>query len=155
MNLVMAVSADGYAAKGPGDDMRWTGRDDKEAFRLLTYSASRLFAGIETQRAMPALRDRPVYPISRNVTLGCTLEYAAATWPEATLIGGPTVAEAAVRAGLIDRAFISVVPMVLMSGIRFDWMGLFGQSGQYDAAREVRLGQAVIGIFSRKGSGSC
>ena len=110
MNLLLARSADGYLARGPVDSMNWTPAEDKRLFRLLTgVSDQPLLVGGTTGRQLPPLPGREVVVVSRQ---GLTLEAAAARYPGAWLIGGPTVALAAVEAGLVSRAVICVATHV-------------------------------------------
>lgn len=56
MNLLLAVSKDGFLCKGPDDDMKWTGPLDKFAFKLLTMSSDQpLLAGSTTYNMMTKL----------------------------------------------------------------------------------------------------
>lgn len=119
MKLLMAVSSDGFLASGPSDDMKWTGKDDKSLFRLLTLADRRpLLAGAATARQMPPLKDRLLVSITNrpNAPNEMTLDYAAWCYPEAWLIGGPTIALAAMKMGLVDTAYLSVTKAVLGSG---------------------------------------
>ncbi len=114
MKLLLAVSNDGYLCQGAEDDMRWTGPTDKAVFRLLTMSDKRpLFAGKRTAALMPKLPGRTLLALS---TTGLTLHSAAMMHPDAWLIGGPTAALAALRDGLIRRAFICRVGAILGGG---------------------------------------
>lgn len=108
MRLLLACSADGFFAKGAQDDMTWTPPIDKAVFRLLTLSdAEPLVAGATTFSQMPSLKGRALYKLSRSdLVSGLTLEGAYALYPRAWLIGGPAVAEAALHAGMVSRAFI-------------------------------------------------
>lgn len=122
MRLVMAVSADGFVARGPDDDMTWTGPADKFVFKLLTLSSdSPLYAGGRTYDQMPPLKGRRLVRLSRGLD-GAKLHEA---WldPLAWLIGGPEVAEQALAAGMVDRAFICRVPAVLGHGLSFESLG--------------------------------
>lgn len=127
MRLLLASSADGYLARGPEDDMKWTGPIDKAVFRLLTLSNGNdvLLAGSRTFDQMPKLPGRTMERLSRkgedgtadSWKEGTSLEAAAACWPDAWLIGGPTVAREALQLGLVRRAFICVSPVELGSGM--------------------------------------
>lgn len=118
MRLLLASSADGYLARGPEDDMKWTSPIDKAVFRLLTISNADdvLLAGSRTFDQMPRLAGRRMERLSRGPK-GLGLSEAASRWPSAWLIGGPEVAVAALRLGLISRAFICVSPVELREGI--------------------------------------
>lgn len=121
LKLLMAVSSDGFVARSADDDMRWTGPADKFLFKLLTTSSGNgvLLAGRTTAEQMPALPYRQLVALSRNGCGALTLEQASHFYGEAWLIGGPTVALAALQAGLVNRAYISRVPAVLGGGLPF------------------------------------
>lgn len=119
MKLILAVSRDGFVARGPTDDMTWTGPLDKFAFKLLTLSDGQpLYAGRVTFESLPPLKGRTVRRISRDGREGSSsLEQAWTNGEEAWLIGGPSIAEAALHAGYVNRVFLCVVPEDLGSGI--------------------------------------
>jgi dihydrofolate reductase len=120
--LLLAVSADGFLAKGPDDDMRWTGAQDKFLFKLLTTAGDdrTMLVGHKTAAAMPAiLPHRRLVPLSRDLRKGLNLDTAADRWPDAWLIGGPTVALAALQRGLVDRAYICRNIVSIFGGIPF------------------------------------
>lgn len=117
LKLVMAVSADGFVAKGPRDDMRWTGHLDKQLFKLLTVSHPVLLVGRKTFEVMPKLPWRRVVPLSRDPTLGVTLEQAVSLYPGAWLGGGAEVAETALRAGLVETTYLCRVGARLGGGL--------------------------------------
>lgn len=119
LKLIMAVSADGFVAKGPCDDMRWTGFTDKQVFRLLTASHPILLVGRQTAGVMPQLPWRRVVTLSRSSSKGITLERAAADYPGAWLGGGAQVALAALEAGLIETSFICHTSAMLGQGVEF------------------------------------
>ena len=124
MRLLLASSADGYLARGPDDDMKWTGPVDKAVFRLLTLSNGNdvLLAGSRTFDQMPKLPGRHMERLSReDKPFGkhprLDLTVAAGCFPDAWLIGGPTVAREALQLGLVRRAFICVSPVELGGGM--------------------------------------
>jgi dihydrofolate reductase len=113
MRLILAVSADGFLATGPDDDMSWTGPDDKAAFRLLTSVGGVYGAGSTTFDQMPALPGRRGYRITRNpgsarapLESSMTLGRFAHAFPDAWLLGGPTVALEALRTGMVDQVYL-------------------------------------------------
>ena len=117
MRVLLAISADDYLARGPDDDMRWTGREDKQIFRLLTSIDTDvpLLAGSVTAKLMPQLPGRKVLSISRGSHL--TLEKAFEYFPQAWLIGGLTVVLAAIDAGMVDKVYLSRSPETLGGGV--------------------------------------
>lgn len=119
--LLMAVSSDGFLARGPDDDMRWTGHSDKKLFRLLTETSpdSIVLAGRKTAELLPVLPRRRVKVISRDHTKGITLQEASWAHGNSWLIGGPSVALEAVQANLVDTAVIVIAAANLGTGIPF------------------------------------
>lgn len=120
MKLLIAVSADGFVATGPSDNMRWTGLQDKAVFRLLTLTSDQvLLAGRVTAELMPTLSGRTLVPLSLGKG-GISLEEASIYYPDAWLIGGYTVALEALHRGYIKEAIISRVGSSIGSGYRFE-----------------------------------
>lgn len=139
LKLIMAVSADGYLARGPEDDMSWTGKDDKAVFRLLTSVGAACGVGYGSWRLMPReLPGRSLVPITtdgrmvpnytptfgevegsapvpdwagyeRSVTLG---RFAYEN-PNGWLLGGPRVAYEALDIGLVDQVYLCRSAVVL------------------------------------------
>jgi dihydrofolate reductase len=101
LRLVMAVSANGYLATGPNDDMSWTGLDDKQVFRLLTSVGGPLLAGRLTAEKLPNLHHRSVIPVSKG-----QLHDLSVIYPDAWLIGGSTIAYSALRTGYVKSAWM-------------------------------------------------
>lgn len=119
LKLIMAVSADGFVAKGAKDDMRWTGFTDKQVFRLLTASHPILLVGRQTFDIMPPLPWRRVIPLSRDPDKGISLEQAVAEYPGAWLGGGAQVAQAALEADLVETSYVCHTSAMLGEGIPF------------------------------------
>jgi dihydrofolate reductase len=116
LKLIMGVSADGFVARGPTDDMTWTGSTDKRVFRLLTSVGGVLGAGRRTFEQLPRLEGRTVVSLSRN---GVTLNEFCRLYPDAWLIGGQEVALEALRLNLVDQAFLCNSREVFLSfGVR-------------------------------------
>jgi hypothetical protein len=98
----MAVSKDGWFCRAPEDRLEWLGREDMALFRVLTSSDGGVcLVGSRTRALMPAeLPGRTLYTINRT-HLRC-FKPGQPGW----LLGGPTVAHAALDAGLVTEAHI-------------------------------------------------
>ncbi len=117
MKLLLAASADGFLCKGLDDDMKWTGPNDKAVFKLLTLADGMpLLAGSRTKKMLPTLPHRKVFGISHIG--GMNLEQAQLTFPDSYLIGGPTIAMAAIEAGFIHHTVICQGGVGIHEGIR-------------------------------------
>lgn len=131
LDLVMAQSSDGYFAKGKDDDMTWTGRKDKQAFKLLTSAGNTsILAGPNTALNMPELSNRTVYAVRsfkpfygylvNKGTLTREISYSNITNKQfngAKVIGGPKLAQSVLDDGYIRYAYISVIKKKLHKGI--------------------------------------
>jgi hypothetical protein len=103
----MAVSGDGYLARGPDDDMSWTGPLDKAVFRALTAIGGVVAAGSHTFDLMPkVLHGRTLLRLSRTSILSWSLEQLARVQPGAWLVGGPTVVRAALDSNLVAEVHL-------------------------------------------------
>ncbi len=59
MKVIMGVSADGYTAKGPHDDMSWTPLLDRQIFRAMTLTGGgKLVMGSNTYKSLVRIGDR-------------------------------------------------------------------------------------------------
>ena len=110
MRAIMAVSRDGYLARGPRDDMSWTGKADKAIFRLLTtLGGGQLGAGSRTYDAMPSpsLHGRQIHRLSRKPRSldGRTLDlnWFQLAHPNGWLIGGREIVLEALETGLLTE----------------------------------------------------
>jgi dihydrofolate reductase len=130
MSLIMAQSSDGYFAAGENDDMKWTGKKDKLAFKLLTNEGNtNLLCGLNTALNMPELEGRSLWAvrsgnqagwISRNGFIINEITYASIshrTFYGAKVIGGPKLAKSVIKDGYIKYAYISVIPTELKQGL--------------------------------------
>lgn len=126
MKIIMAVSQDGFVARGPADDMRWTGKMDKQLFRLLTSSGQGIVGvGSTTLALMPDLPGRRLKHITRSPSRDqyksprpraeqMTLEGFQLRYPDEWLAGGITVARAALDKGLVSALFLTRIPGVFL-----------------------------------------
>lgn len=126
MKLILARSQDGFLCRDALDDMHWTGKLDKLIFKLLTISDGQpLAAGSATAKLLPTLVGRQLLVVSQRPKEymdkhrwpAYTLEDLNYFYPDCWLIGGPTVALAALQQGFVKRAFICNIPTALKAGI--------------------------------------
>jgi dihydrofolate reductase len=117
LKLVMAVSHDGFVAKGPTDDMRWTGSTDKQVFRLLTGTGGVVGVGRRTAELMPEkLAGRTLIRLSSFS--GMNLGQFAYKYDGAWLAGGQTIAMEALRIDLVDEVHLCRNAVELGEGVR-------------------------------------
>lgn len=118
MRLILGVSADGYLARGPNDDMRWLGPMDKKVFRVLTGIDGLLVVSKKTAEAMPSeLPGRRLFPVSSSDPNLPDLEEAFLKYGSyAWLIGGPSLALLALKEGYIHETVLCVSDRLAFSG---------------------------------------
>lgn len=118
LKLVMAVSHDGFVARGPNDDMSWTGHYDKQLFRVLTGVGGTIGVGRVTAESIPkVLQGRTLQVLSGSPRFGMTLGSFAYKYPGAWLGGGQTVALEALRGGYLDEVHLCRAPAELGEGV--------------------------------------
>jgi dihydrofolate reductase len=110
MKLVMAVSRDGWLARDAEDDMSWLGSTDKAVFRILTGVGGVVGVSHRTAECMPGnLPGRRVIFLSRyekKTSHVMALEDFQHSHPDGWLIGGPTLAHAAMEARYLDEVHL-------------------------------------------------
>lgn len=110
MKLLMAVSKDGFVARSSDDDMSWLGAIDKAVFRILTGVGGVVGCSLKTAKLMPKqLPGRQIVHISRCYRpeiLTYSLAEFNRYYPGAWLIGGPTLAIAALANGYIKEVHL-------------------------------------------------
>ncbi len=144
MRLIMAVSEDGFLARGHDDDMSWTLPMDKKIFKLLTSVGGKLAAGRVTFDLMPKDLDggRTLYNLSRK---SMVLPGFALRHPDAWLVGGPSIATVALKDGHIDEVhLIHNKGVNLISGIHMKTLG-----DPWPKVQENDFGDVVHQVFKR------
>ena len=141
LDVILAMSSDNFFAKNGWDDMKWTGSDDKLLFKALTmYDNTTLLCGPKTVEAMPT----DFYPASE------WLFYREITFKDlpkdknligAKLIGGPKLVEAAIDAGYVRTAYISVIDKELDSGYGKE---LYQRHFEFCRYQELEFGKAKL-----------
>ena len=154
LDVILAISSDGYFAKNSWDNMKWTGLDDKLLFKALTmYNNTTLLCGPATAETMPSLKHRNV-KVVRTKTDGFFtangLLYREMKFKDlpkdknligAKLIGGPKLVEAAIDAGYVRTAYISVIDKKLGSGYGKE---LYQRHFQFCRYQELEFGKAKL-----------
>ena len=160
MKLIMAVSGDGFVAKGPDDDMSWTGPIDKAVFKLLTSTSDVLAVSAKSLEMMPKQlpgRGR-IYALSTDPRRGIQLEDFAAMFPDAWLLGGQDLALYAMKNGFVDKAYLcrAMTSMLVAAG-----PNLFATDPSEDPPEDLedtRIPDKLTDYFTRrryvKGRGS-
>lgn len=155
LRVLMAVSADGFVARGPDDDMRWTGPDDKQLFRSLTQVGGALGMGRVTyDLCAEKLRTygRRTVCLSSRPGHGMGLGEFAFSHPGAWLIGGQTVVKEAIRIGLVDEVHLVENPNELGHGVRLDLPVYDEHLWGFDAKLHLNWGWLVHRVFRRRGT---
>lgn len=117
LKLIMAVSSDGYLARGPDDDMRWTGKLDKTLFHLMTSVGGVCGTGSKTWSFMPTLPGRLLLRLTRS---GTSVREFSERYPGAWLLGGPTVARGALEMDLVAEAHLFRSTHALKPAVKSD-----------------------------------
>lgn len=173
MKLIMAVSGNGFVAKGPDDDMSWTGLTDKAVFKLLTSTSDVLAVSAKSLESMPKqLPGRgKLYGLSTDPRRGVPLEDFAAMFPGAWLLGGQELAVYAMKNGFVDKAYIcraldkelKYAPMVQFKGVEetdtrvpdklTDYFArrryAKGRGSWWDRAMQVKIGDLLVEVYER------
>ncbi len=153
LRVLMAVSADGYVAKGSDDDMSWTGLDDKQLFRSLTVSGGVLGMGRTTYDLCgEKLRTfgRRTVCLSSRPGHGIGLGAFAFSHPGAWLVGGLTVVREAVRLDLVDEVHLIENPNELGHGVPMD-LPVYEAPWSLDGKLRLNWGCLVHRVFRRQG----
>lgn len=107
MNIIMAVSKDGYVARGPTDDMSWLGGEDKAVFRILTGVGGMVAVSRKTANLMPKhLEGRTLLALSSREEADGDLEDFSRRHNVRWLAGGQTLALVALRRALVGEVHI-------------------------------------------------
>ena len=149
MPLIMAVSRDGFVCRDENDVMSWTGPSDKAAFQLLTSAYPVMGAGSNTFELMKGktFKGRELVRISRRgypAQLGyftSTLSLFSMGYRPKCLIGGQTVALAALKADYISDIYLCWSDRKLFSGVQLDERLLHGPM---KLAQEIKFGDVFV-----------
>lgn len=137
--IIAALSADGFIAKDDKHSpFNWTSKEDKKRFIELTKKAGVVVMGSNTFATLPnALRERVniVYSRSKKFEGAETTskepaelvkELEARGFKEVAICGGSHIYTMFMKAGVVDRLFLTVEPILFGKGI-----GLFNDDLLY------------------------
>lgn len=107
MRLILGVSSDGYLSRETKDRMDWLGPTDKAVFRILTSVGGVCGVSVKTAALMPSsLPGRRMCLISRSLDEGMSLVEFSNRFPGGWLLGGPTLAKAALELDLVSEVHL-------------------------------------------------
>ena len=123
MKALYATSFNGYMAKGPDDDMSWTGKVDKQLFKLITTVAQVCVISKNLSNMLPdkVLKDpnRKFIICDKDVDernlRKCNFWYS-----DAILLGGPLFIKEALKEDVIDMVIECVVQDVIFANTRYE-----------------------------------
>jgi len=161
MKLIMAVSGDGFVAKGPDDDMSWVGPIDKAVFKLLTSTSDVLAVSAKSLEYMP--KELPgrgrLFGLSTDPRRGVPLEDFAAMYPNAMLLGGQELGLYAMKNGFVDKAYICRALNAQADGpqsIRDKLTDYFarrrytkGRGSWWDQTMRVKMDDLLVEVYER------
>jgi len=158
MKLIMAVSSDGFVARGEDDDMSWTGSMDKAVFKLLTTTNDVLAVSAKSLQYMPkSLPGRGrIYGLSTQPGKGVALEDLAPVAPDAWLLGGQELGMFAMKNGFVNKAYICISPARIEAGIEDKLQPYFerrryskGRGSWWDRSMRVKFGDVMVDVWDR------
>lgn len=162
MNLIMAISNNGYVARSADDDMSWTGPIDKAVFRLLTSTNPVLAVSAKTLEYMPkTLPGRgKLYALSTNPSKGVALEDLVQMAPDAWLLGGQELALYALKNGFVTKAYLCIATEATLvpnpDAIEDKLRPYFenrrhseGRGSWWDQSLRVKIGSLLVEVWER------
>jgi dihydrofolate reductase len=108
INLIVAVSQNGVIGKG--SDLPW-GRslsEDLKNFKALTMGGT-LYVGKKTAATLPPLKGREVKVLGREGYPSLDTIKTITPTPDAWIIGGAEIYNAALKLGIVDKVYLSIV----------------------------------------------
>ena len=166
MNLIMAISRNGYVARSADDDMSWTGPIDKAVFKLLTSTHPVLAVSAKTLEYMPkSLPGRgKLYALSTDPRKGVSLEDMTRFAPDAWLLGGQEIALYALKNGFVTKAYLCIAaadvepgPDAIQDRLRPYFEGrryVKGRGSWWDQTLRVTIDSLMVEVWER-GSAIC
>ncbi len=128
--IIAAMTADGFIAKdGTHSSFGWNSKEDKKRFVELTKRAGVVIMGSHTHATLPGLlKDRVnvVYSRSKKIE-GAEVtqknpaellqELESRGFKKVAICGGSQIYDMFMRAGVVDRVFLTIEPLFFGTGI--------------------------------------
>ncbi len=135
--IIAAMTADGYIARETKHAAFWTSKEDKKRFVELTKRAGVVIMGLNTFQTLPRpLKERtnivyspdPIEGIETTTKDPQTLlaELEARGIKEVAICGGSQIYTMFMKAGVVERLYLTIEPLVFGNGLR-----LFKEDLQY------------------------
>nr|AIA16663.1 RibD C-terminal domain protein [uncultured bacterium] len=135
ITLIILQSLDGIIARQQGDDLSWGTAEDKNFFRSKTREIGTMIMGSSTYKQMPppAFSDRcslvftskpEEFPKQEQIhffqgTPAEGVKYLESLGKTtAALIGGGTINNEFLEAGLVDELYITIAPRIFGTGVK-------------------------------------
>jgi dihydrofolate reductase len=127
--IIAAVTADGFIAKDEKHSAFWTSKDDKKRFVELTKRAGVVIMGSNTYSTLPRpLKERVNIVYSKSKTfegaettqknpVDLLQELEGRGFKEVAICGGSQIYTMFMKAGVVNRIFLTVEPLVFGKGI--------------------------------------
>ncbi len=127
--IIAAVTADGFIAKDEKHSAFWTSKDDKKRFVELTKRAGVVVMGSNTYATLPRpLKERVNIVYSKSKTfegaetthkspIDLIQELESRGFKEVAICGGSQIYTMFMKAGVVNRIFLTVEPLVFGKGI--------------------------------------
>ncbi|MBP6858951.1 MAG: dihydrofolate reductase [Candidatus Pacebacteria bacterium] len=127
--IIAAVTADGFIAKDEKHSAFWTSKDDKKRFVELTKRAGVVVMGSSTYATLPRpLKERVNIVYSKSKTFegaettqknptDLLQELETRGYKEVAICGGSQIYTMFMKAGVVDRLFLTVEPLTFGKGI--------------------------------------
>ncbi len=130
VSIVAAMSADGFIAHGHNEFAGWSSSEDKKVFYKITKRAGVLVVGSNTYKTFPkALPGRRNIVYTRGTIEQDDIETTAEApadllkrleqdgYEEVAIIGGATIYDMFLRAGLVTDIYLTIEPVLFGAGI--------------------------------------
>ncbi|MEN9912718.1 MAG: FolA [Candidatus Parcubacteria bacterium] len=127
--IIAAVTADGFIAKDEKHSAFWTSKDDKKRFVELTKRAGVVIMGSNTYATLPRpLKERVNIVYSKSKTfegaettqknpVELLQELESRGFKEVAICGGSQIYTMFMKAGVVNRLFLTVEPLIFGKGI--------------------------------------